>query len=242
VLTLALVGCDVTLARGLPEHDAALIGAELNRHGIASNRIEETGQSGRARIDIAASEVPDAFAALRDPAPLWSKPAADDLAPSADLPLIATKRAERQRASDELGRRLASALESLPGVNRARVTIALPLSSDRLDDLTGVAAIPTPHASVLLVSAPDASGLRQRARELVAAAVPGLPAQEVEVIQQPLAAEEHGCSGLARLGPITLARASLPVFKLWVALSLSLHAALAATLLIVMARKRRPPP
>jgi flagellar biosynthesis/type III secretory pathway M-ring protein FliF/YscJ len=104
---------------------------------------------------------------------------------------------EQQRYQRALERDLAHSIESLAGVEAARVHLALPRGSAFLRDAAAPAAV-----AVLRLAGGNPGELGEAVRELIAGSVPRLPAERVSVLDQRgelLAARPRALQGLERV-------------------------------------------
>jgi type III secretory pathway lipoprotein EscJ len=95
---------------------------------------------------------------------------------------------------------------------------------------------------LLLLTATHASGLGEQVRTLVAGAVPGLRASAIAIVETVQSESTARCAELARIGPVSVTRASETTLKAWLGIALSVHMLLAATLLFSLSRARRKQP
>lgn len=148
--------------------------------------------------------------------------------------LIPSRDDDHARALGTTGRELARSLETIAGVQSARVHLAA-LRRDPFADSDA----PPPTASVLLNLRRGAEPLEDRkVQALVASAVPGLSPDRVAVVrvfQSAIATPE-----LARVGPFMTTRDSAPRLRAALAVLASLNIALVALVLGIWARKRAP--
>jgi type III secretory pathway lipoprotein EscJ len=248
-LALLLVGCDVTLARSLPQTEAEAWQRGLDRAGVAA-RLEPVPGDGsstapRMRIEVARTALPEALAwAFQDRE--RGRETNDPAGPPSEAPLIESRAQERAREAAALARELERSLEALPGVTRARVHLILASSSAGLPEVASPA-----RASVLLVRATardsDAharvagrgSPVAAQARALVAGAVPGLAGSAVSVVESAAASSSPEPLRLQHVGPIAVTRASAPALRALMVGSLILHIVLASALLWPLARRHR---
>ncbi|WP_448581889.1 flagellar basal-body MS-ring/collar protein FliF [Thermaurantiacus sp.] len=162
------------LFRNLPDSDKAAVFATLEANGLDVALDSRTGavllppaDHARARMLLAAEGLPKAA------------PGALDLL--ADMPLGTSRAVEGARIRKAGEQELARAIESLDGVERARVILALPEPSPF------VRAQPDPKASVTVTLARGRTLSSEETRaiaHLVAGAVPGLAADSVAIADQ----------------------------------------------------------
>lgn len=235
---LPCLGCDVTIARGLSQHEAKAIGAALNQRGIAVNTTSDPSSESSFRLAIADNAVAQAVEALRE----HDAPATQTEATSeAVMPLIPTRTAERRAREAELARQLERALERMPGISRATVQLSLGAEASSLRVLGRPAearnelATP-PSASVALVHTQAALDL-QPIRSWLAASVPGLTPARIAILEQQQPAPDATCAELSHIGDVTVTTASLTTLKLWLCTSLGVHILCALALLFVLHRR-----
>jgi flagellar M-ring protein FliF len=175
ILWLAFAPAERTpLFRGLPEADKAAVVASLEAAGFDVGLDNRTGavllppsDHARARMQLAAEGLPKAA------------PGALDLI--ADMPLGTSRAVEGARLRMAGERELARAIESLDGVEQARVIVATPEPSPFVRDRQA----PKASVTVTLARGRTLSAEETRAiAHLVAGAVPGLSADAVAIADQ----------------------------------------------------------
>lgn len=162
------------LFRNLPDSDKAAVFATLEANGLDVALDSRTGavllppsDHARARMLLAAEGLPKAA------------PGALDLL--GDMPLGTSRAVEGARIRKAGEQELARAIESLDGVERARVILALPEPSPFVRER------PEPKASVTVTLARGRTLSAEETRaiaHLVAGAVPGLAADSVAIADQ----------------------------------------------------------
>jgi type III secretory pathway lipoprotein EscJ len=230
--------CDVTLAHGLRAEQADQLTAQLNQHGVAATKLDDGTVKASYRIEVGANSVEAALGALTRAEP-WQH---DEVSAADDAPLVPTQSDQRLRAGRALGLDLARSIELLPGVLRARVHVSFPGASLSLADPNGQLPTAPSVAVLLLLTAAHASGLGDQVRTLVAGAVPGLRASAIAIVESVQGESTARCAELARIGPVSVTRASETTLKAWLGIALSVHMLLAATLLFSLSRARRKQP
>jgi type III secretory pathway lipoprotein EscJ len=222
---LSLTACDVTLLREIPPDQADHLLHALERSGIVARAASEPGGT---RIDVEPASVPTAVAVLEQ-----RRCELQGAAPPRAAWLV-TPAEERAQESLALSRELERSLLDLPSVWQARVHVSLASGPASLPEAQTPAA-----ASVLLVRGVSADSQVQAARELVAGAVPGLVPAAVRVVETVRAPAASPNPQFARVGPITVTRASAATLKAWLVAGLVLQMLLAAALLRPLLRRRR---
>ena len=175
LIVMLLSGPERTpLFSGLPDADKAAVVAALEKQGFAVRVDPLTGavllppaDHARARMLLAAEGLPKAA------------PGAFEMLES--MPLGTSRAVEAMRLRQAQERELAAAIESLDGVERARVLIAWPEPSPFVRER------PPVSASVTVTLAPGRTLSDHQARailHLVAGAVPGLSTDHVAIADQ----------------------------------------------------------
>lgn len=178
------------LYRSLPDADKAAVVSALQEAGMAVALDPQSGavllppdDHARARMLLASQGLPRAA------------PAGQDLL--ADMPFGASRALEEARLKSAQERELARAIESLQGVEAARVIIAVPEPSPFIRERPPVTA----SVTVTLPAGRSLSDTQARAiTHLVAGAVPGLRPEQVAIADQSgrlLAGDPHGAAGRA---------------------------------------------
>ncbi|MET0390380.1 MAG: hypothetical protein ABW321_30690 [Polyangiales bacterium] len=223
----------MAIARGLSRGEAQHLSAVLNRHGVASSVVADGVSEHGFQLEIAESAVAGAIEALRELPAETPGPAACEPSPA----LLPTPQAERALREHTLNARLQTALERAPGVERATVRVSLPAPESALDDLLEPTEA-APSVSVTVVRAPGETLDVTPLRALVAAAVPGVTAAGVELLEQASVVHDTPCAALSHVGPVTVTADSLGTLKRWLAASLLLHALCGLALLALLRRQR----
>jgi type III secretion protein J len=262
---LALAGCEATLVSGVDEAQANEVVAALAAAGIPSKKVAGGTTPGGAgtgapegghRVEVAPADLPRGLRVLEAAAlPRPASPSLSDVFSGGGL--VPTPTEERARLASAYAGELARTLETLPGVRRARVHVALPDGSGlRLDD--GADGGRHPVASVMLLVAPpspadgsggpaaEASALDDAGvARLVAGAVDGLEPESVAVVRVPgppaprPALTGAGSPPLVRVGPFRLAAESAPTFRVFLGAGLGLLLVAGGALVWTVRRGRR---
>ena len=237
---LLLAGCQSTIASGLDEAQANRIVVALDSHGIGADksRVAAGTDEPRWEIDVATDDVGRALAILRAAdLPRAAEPGIGDVFGEGSLVPTATE--ERARYAVGLAGELAASIESIDGVLDARVHVAIPEARDfALDE-----APPRPRASVLIKHRPGPPPYDEsQIRALVAGAVHGMQPEDVAVVGVPGPAAPEATGSLVRVGPISVTRGSSGALKSVLGAALGLNLILAAALVLVWVRRRRPLP
>lgn len=238
---LTLTGCDSSIAGGLDEDQANEIVLALDGQGISGLKHEEksTAETPTFRVEVADEDVGRALTTLRASGlPRHGERGIEEVFGAGGLVPTATE--ESARYTSALCGELARSLETMDGVLRARVHIALPAARDLPLD----AVPPSPRASVLLTY--RASAVRpyddDAVRAIVAGAVQGLAPTDVAVIGVPApAAPTSAQTALVRLGPIAATRGSAGALKLLLGSSIALNVLVALGAAVLVLRRKKPP-
>ncbi len=155
-----------------------------------------------------------------------------------DGALLPSPRVERARLAEHLSRELESTLQSLDGVRRARVHLALPPPAPLLGDTS-----PEASASVLLRTENGTRTLEDdQIQLLIASSVHDLRPDRVSVIRAPTApvpAPVAAVPELVRVGPIRVDRESAGSLRAILAVAIAASLALMALVLSLWLRLRR---
>jgi flagellar M-ring protein FliF len=158
------------LYEGLSPADGGKVIAQLQKlaipyqlQGAGSIILVPAPELAQARLQLGADQVPE-----DDAASAWDK--------LEDAPMTASDLAQNTMAAQALEASLAQSIESMDGIRAAQVFLALPPDTPFLGDQ------PKPAASVVIAADPDAAAAQGEAiAKLVAGAVPGLDAAQVNV-------------------------------------------------------------
>ena len=222
----------MTLAHGLSDREAKDLSIALNRRGVAVTQSAD-GASDRYAIQVAQSAVPLAWDAAR------TQCSAKQTPPAAAAALLSTREAELRAEEHRLETSVRGAIEALPHVQSAAVMITLARTESKLSELLKPPPSAAARAVVSLVCAkPGCPGAAQLA-PLLSAAVPGLSAGNIRILQQTQTEPVESCAELGHVGPLTVTRESLPTLKLWFGVSLIVHMLGSVALLLVVQRRRR---
>jgi type III secretory pathway lipoprotein EscJ len=149
--------------------------------------------------------------------------------------VLATPEEERTRWAAATAGELSRTLERLPGVQDARVHIALPEGVRALDDER-----PLPKASTLLRRRHDAAPVDEsQVRALVAGAVQGLTQDRVTIVQVASDVAVIERPTMTSVGPITVTRQSARTLKGVLSLALGLDLVMAVALVVVVRKRHR---
>lgn len=235
-LPLLLVGCAVPVASGLGDEDANHVVVALEQNGVLSQKESDPESEGHFRVTVAREDASAAVAVLthENLPPARAPGVLDALGESS---LVPSRTAEHAKLVTGIAGDLERSLRAVDGVLSVRVHLAVP-EPDPLgnEDKPGI-----PTASVLMrhrgATPPIAASEVQR---LVAGAVPGLLPAQVSVVATPSAAAGRPPDReLARMGPITVTRASLLPLKLLIAGAAVLNVVLIGLMLVLWSRMRK---
>lgn len=181
-VAVLMFGCDESLVRDLEEKDANEVVAALVARGIHAAKEAEKGRKPTYAVAVSASDLTRALRLLQElKLPRPTRTTTRLVAAASNL--VDSPSIERLRQFEALEGDVEEALESIEHVTSASVELVVPNAR------VGVAA-PASKASVLLrVSQPGLERVerqRQQLRELVAAAVEGLKADDVALLVDPV--------------------------------------------------------
>lgn len=233
-----LVGCESTIASGLPEEQANRIVLVLDESGIGASkdRLPGSGDEALWEVTVPAGDVARSLAVLRAAdLPRHPEPGIGEVFGEGSLVPTATE--ERARYAAALAGDLASSIEAIDGVLDARVHVAIPEARDfALDEEP-----PRPRASVLIKYRPGDAPYEEAAiQALVAGAVHGMRPEDVAVVGVPGPARPESGASLVRVGPIAVTQGSSAALKTILGAALGLNLVLAVALVLVWMRRRRP--
>ena len=219
IVLLALVcGCRSELVHSVDEHEANAIVRALDASGIGAWKERSAATY---RIEVSSSELPRALSVL-EASGLPRENQASLASTFGETSLIVTPDEERARLMSALSGELSCTLALLPGVQDARVHIALPAPAASLDAQRG-----RPTASVLLRMVANATVDETSTRELIAHAVEGLDVGDIHISRVPSQSEAHTPS-LENVGPFSVARGSSTALAMTLAVLLMTNVLLAA--------------
>jgi type III secretion protein J len=233
---LAASACTVPVVAGLDESDASQVVVALEQSGVASEKDRDPDHEGAYRVVVARDDASVALAVLAEEG-LPARQAPGMLEALGKGSIVPSRAAEHARVivgtSDELER----SLRGLDGVLSARVHLGVPGR-----DPLAIDEQPLPATASVLIrhrgSAPPLATVE--VQRLVAGAVPGLTPEHVSVVLLPAPARTRPAERqLARLGPVTVARSSLPALRVVVGVAVLLNAALLVCVLALWSRLRR---
>jgi type III secretion protein J len=243
VLLSCLAACSVPVAGGLDDAEANRVFVALDRSNIDATKEADPTGDGKWRVTVARDDLPRALLAMHDEGlPRRELPGVlDSIGKGA---LVPSEAAEHAQLVAGIAGELERSLEGIDGVLSARVHLDVPVPGPLRDgnDL----APPRGTASVLIehrgATPPVSADSVQR---LVAGGVGGLLATDVVVVMVPRAtvhAFEGGGlegDGLAHVGPIAVARASMRGLQAALVALVALVAFLAGATLVLYSRLTR---
>lgn len=230
-----LVACaPTTLRSGLDEGEANRVLVALDAAAILATKAPDAhAGAGRYRIDVASGDAPRALRVLAATLPDHPQPGIGDL--YAKPGLVPTLGEERARWMAAVAGELARSIRAIEGVHDARVHLAVVDASGAAFDAPPV----VPRASVLVRLRPGAAPVDEHAvRALVSGAVDGLSSDRIAIVQAPTPSASVPLVHMVRVGPLQVPAASLPGVKLALGSALALNGALAATLIVLLRRRR----
>ncbi len=234
-LGLSLVACSTPVAANLDESDANQAVALLDRAGLGPEKERDAEHEGRFRVRVPQAESTAAIALLaQENLPPKSSPGVLETLGQGGV--VPSRLAEHARWLSGVAGDLERSLRSLDGVLSARVHLAVP----ERDALRPDAPEEPATASVLLrhrgLAPPIAAVEIQR---LVAGAVPGLRAEQVNVVLTSTPGAHAATPELLHLGPLTVSRHSAPVLRQLLGAAVFFNLLLIAALGVLWARLRR---
>ncbi len=241
-LALAAAGCTTELASDLDERQADEIVLALDEAGIGARKERANGVDGSFSVSVIREDLAPALGVLHDrELPREAPVGMESLL--ADRGLVPSASDEQARRAAATAGELSRSLESIGGVERARVHLALPEPGSRLLDDAPAPA----RASVLLeVASIDDTAIDDTAiddtavRALVSGAVNELAPGDVAVVRIPARGAARSEPRLVTIGPIAVTRGSADLLKALLAGSFALNLVLAALVVLAKARRREP--
>jgi type III secretion protein J len=232
-LLAAMFGCRSAVRADLDEDQANELLVALHASGIGATKVREAGASaGRFRVEVPDGALGRALRVLKEQGlPRRELPGFDAL--YAGTGLLPTPSDERARWLAAASSELARSLSRLPGVLDARVHVAAPRDAQALDDPP-----PPRQASVVLQVAEAATFDDAAVQRLVAAAIDGLDAAQVEVVRVTAQARKAQPVRLVQVGPADVSAESAPALRTLLVVALVLEIVLAGALVVVWRSRR----
>lgn len=237
-LALLLGGCESAVETGLSEEAANAVVVALHESSIGARKEEQPGgEEPQFTVLVPQDDVATALQVLRAAQlPRQSTPGFAEL--YGEPGLVPTANEEKARYSAALAGELSQSLETIDGVLRARVHLALPERRVLALD----APEPRPRASVLITyEGPSKPYEDESVQALVAGAVDGMAEDQVAVVGVLSVPPESAQVSLTRVGPFAVSRGSATPLKLALGGALVLHALLAALVGALLFRRKRLP-
>jgi type III secretion protein J len=234
--SLLLAGCAVPVAGGLDDGEANRIFVALDRASIDATKEADGANEGKWRVTVARDDLPRALSVLREEELPRRAPAgvADALGKGS---LVPSEAAEHAQIVAGMAGELERSLEGIEGVLEARVHLDVPAPSPLRDApaVRGTAGVLIEHRGATPPVSADA------VQRLVAGGVAGLVPDDVVVVMVPRStpAGLGAAGGLAHVGPIAVARASVRQLQAALVALVALVAALAGATLVLYTRLAR---
>ncbi|MGC4091437.1 MAG: hypothetical protein QM756_26865 [Polyangiaceae bacterium] len=202
IFVLLLAGCNVPVAANLDEGDANQAVTLLEQASMSAGKERDPEHEGRYRITVLNADAASAIGLLaRESIPPRSSPGV--LEALGEGSVIPSRLAEQARWTAGVAGDLERSLRTLDGVLTARVHLAVPVKNALESESTPE----KPSASVLLrhrgSTPPIAAAEVQR---LVAGAVSGLSADQVNVVMTPSPSARLALPDGVKIGPISVSR------------------------------------
>jgi len=234
-LAISVAACAVPLAAGLDDNEANRVLVALDRASIDATKEPDPAAEGKWRVEVARDDVPRALSVMheeelprRDPPGVLEAIGKGALVPS--------EVAEHAQLVAGMAGDLERSLERIDGVLSARVHLNVPAPSPLRDVAPprGTASVLIEHRGAIPPVSADA------VQRLVAGGIAGLlPTDVVVVMLARPAIPGAGATGLAHVGPIAVARASMRQLQAALAALVALVAVLAAAMLVLYSRLSR---
>jgi type III secretion protein J len=233
-LVLGLNACAVPIEDGLDDAEANRVFVALDRAGIDVSKAPDPGVEGKWRLTVAESDVARSLTVLRDEGlPRHETPGVLDSIGKGSL--VPSEAAEHAQLIAAIASELERSLEGIDGILLARVHLNVPPAGPLRDlgPARGTASVLIEHRGAI---APISADSVQR---LVAGGVTGLLATDVVVVMLPRPPTPLPAGGgLAHVGPIAVARASMQRLQAALVALVALVAALAGATLVLYTRLR----
>lgn len=234
-ISLALVGCESTIAGGLSEPQANEILVALQQEGIGGSKERDEGPRGERawKVTVPSDDGSRALEALRARnLPRATVPGLHEVFGEGSL--VPTPTEERGRYAAALAGELSRSIETIDGVLGARVHVAIPdARSFALDEPARA-----PRASVLVRHrGGDAPFAPDAIQSLVAGAVDGLDPAQVSVVTVPTQSRTREAAPMTKVGPVWVAHGSADLLR-GIFAAIAVSGMLIAVLLTLWARRR----
>jgi type III secretion protein J len=233
-----LAACAVPVAGGLDDGEANQVFVALDRASVDATKEPDTGGEGKWRVTVARDDLPRALSVMREEdLPRRDPPGVIDAVGKGSL--VPSEAAEHAQLVAGVAGEFERSLQGIDGVLEARVHLNVPAPNPLRD-----APVTRGSASVLIehrgATPPLSADAVQR---LVAGGVADLVPGDVVVVMvprgAPAAALEGGGEGMAHVGPIAVARASMRQLQAALVGLVALVAALAGATLLLYSRLSR---
>ncbi len=229
-----LAGCAVPITGGLDDEEANRVLVALDQASIDAEKESDPGAEGKWRVLAARDDVARALSVLREEQlPRRDSPGVLDAVGKGSL--VPSEAAEHAQLVAGIAGDLQRSLEGIDGVLSARVHLNVPAAGP-LRDLSP----PRGSAGVLIehrgATPPLSADSVQR---LIAGGVAGLLPTDVVVVMVPHTAPPGPGGGLAHVGPIAVARASMRQLQAALVALVALVALLAGATLVLYSRLSR---
>lgn len=185
---LLLAGCDgpLNIVHGLTELEANEVLVVLESQGVTGTKVKEDGRIVTWAVAVPGSRSKDALRILvANKLPKERSTGLKEVYPAGSGGLIPTQTEEKAKFLMALQGEIETMLKSLPGIQRATVSVVVP-EKDVIRDVD--TPPPPPTASVAVVYNPEEGGKKpvdeERLQKLVANAVEGLKPQNVQVLMK----------------------------------------------------------
>lgn len=231
-----LAGCAVPVAGGLDDGEANRVFVALDRASIDATKEADAANEGKWRVTVARDNLPRALSVLREEELPRRVPTgvADAVGKGS---LVPSEAAEHAQLVAGIAGELERSLEGVEGVLEARVHLDVPAPNPLRDapPVRGTAGVLIEHRGATPPLSADA------VQRLVAGGVAGLVPDDVVVVMVPRGASAAlgAADGLAHVGPIAVARASVRQLQAALVALVALVAALAGATLVLYTRLAR---
>jgi type III secretion protein J len=234
---LACAGCAVPVAAGLDDAEANRVVVALEQASVDAEKEPDPGVEGKWRVLAARDDVAQALGILQgEELPRHATPGVLDAVGKGSL--VPSEAAERAQLVAGIAGDLQRSLEGVDGVLSARVHLSLPdpgslRATGELVTTRGSASVLVEHRGATPPLSADS------VQRLVAGAVAGLLPTDVVVVMIPRPAPPGSAAGLAHVGPIAVARASMRHLQAALVSLVALVALLAGATLVLYTRLQR---
>jgi type III secretion protein J len=236
VMSALLAACSVPVAGGLDDVEANRVFVTLDRASVDATKEQDPAGDGKWRVSVARDDLPRALSVMRgEDLPRRDLPGVGDAVGKGSL--VPSEAVEHAQLVAGIAGELERSLEGIDGVLTARVHLNVPAPNPLRDTAPtrGTAAVLLEHRGPVPPLSADSI------QRLVAGGVAGLMPTDVAVVMVARSTPSglEGGDGLAHVGPIAVARASMRALQAALVALVGLVALLAGVTLVLYSRLAR---